>query len=65
MTTQEFWEKIQENLELPFETEEIESIDSDPLGNIYIDLTNGLSYSLSFQEAVNWNDDSDEEDQIL
>jgi len=59
MTEQEFWIKVREHLDIPFDTENIVHIDSDPMGNIYIDLKDESTYALSFQEVTLDEEDDD------
>jgi hypothetical protein len=60
MTKKEFWTKVTESLEaeLPFEIENVDNIEADISGCVYVDLKDGSSYSISFSETdVNWDDD--------
>jgi len=58
MTQEQFWEKIQQHLDIPFDIEDVLNIEADPIGALYFDLKNGDTYSLSFQDTEKlWDDD--------
>jgi len=56
MNEEHFLISILKHLEVPFDYEEVEDIDCDALGNVFIDLKDGTSYSLSFQKMYNDDD---------
>jgi len=58
MTEQQFWEMIQQNLDLPFDIEDVVEIEPDLLGAVHVDTKDGETYILSF--ITEFEDDDDE-----
>lgn len=60
MTQKEFWNAIQENLEIPFDIKEVVKIEPDLTGALFFDLEDGSSYTLCFDDTeIGWEDDND------
>ena len=58
MTQEEFWKTIQEQLEIPFDIEDVVNIEPDLLGSLCVDLENGETYTLSFNDTeIDWDDE--------
>lgn len=56
MKETEFWERLRASLEFPFEIDDVELLESDASGTVYIDLKDGTSYYLSINEAELYDD---------
>lgn len=56
MKETEFWERLKASLEFPFEIDDVELLESDASGAVYIDLKDGTSYYLSINESEYYDD---------
>lgn len=59
MTQKHFWEEIQKHLDIPFKIEEVDNIELDVTGALYFDLKNGKTYSLSYSECEEYDEDDE------
>jgi|688.fasta_scaffold04590_19 hypothetical protein len=56
MTEQIFWDSIKKFLDVPFDIENVVKVECDPTGCIYLDLIDGSTFYLAFNEAENIDD---------
>lgn len=51
MKEQEFWEALKQQLDIPFDFDDVDLIESDASGTVYIDLKDGTSFYIAIEET--------------
>lgn len=57
MKENQFWEELKQHLSFPFDFDDVELLESDASGTVYIDLKDGTSYYLSINESEYYDGD--------